>query len=121
MKATVSLHPRMINPNSAAMFDFGLSELLLIAIVAILFIGPKELPVIMAQLGRVFRRLSYIRYALSGQFDEFMRQSGMDDLRNDVNFEARDADPLAANQAAIEQVQEPEEQVVPDKKGEADE
>jgi len=86
------------------MFDFGLAELLLIAIVAILFIGPKELPVIMAQLGRVFKRLNYMRYALSSQFDEFMRQSGMDEVRNSVNFEApKEAmSPEAAHEKALE-------------------
>lgn len=95
------------------MFDFGLSELLLIAIVAVLFIGPKELPVIMAQLGRVFKRLNYMRYAISRQFDDFMRESGMDEIRNDVNFEAPSGGqnaaiaPQDAHKAALEVIEKP--------------
>jgi sec-independent protein translocase protein TatB len=88
------------------MFDFGFSELLVIAVVAILFIGPKELPVIMRQLGRVFRRISYIRYALSSQFEQFMHDSGFEDIKDQVNFEVGDkkggVSPLEANKAARE-------------------
>lgn len=69
------------------MFDFGLAELLLVAIVAILVIGPKELPVVMMQIGRLFKRLNYLRFALSNQFDEFMKDAGLDDAMQDVNFE----------------------------------
>ena len=86
------------------MFDFGLAELALIAVVAILVIGPKELPVVMAQIGRVFKRLNYMRYALSSQFDEFMRQSGVEDIRQNVNFEALPADDnpvLAVHEKAL--------------------
>ena len=86
------------------MFDFGLAELALIAVVAILVIGPKELPALMAQIGRVFKRLNYMRYALSSQFDEFMRQSGVEDIRQNVNFEALPADDnpvLAVHEKAL--------------------
>ncbi len=91
------------------MFDFGLSEILLIAVVAILFIGPKELPVVMAQVGRVFRRLNYMRHAVMMQFDDFMRDSGMDDIRNDVNFEAsvQERSPVDAHGDAIAMIEKP--------------
>lgn len=90
------------------MFDLSFSELLVIAVVAILFIGPKELPVIMRQVGRVFRRISYVRYAMSAQFEQFMRESGLDDIKDQVNFEVqknRDGtSPLDANMAARQSV-----------------
>ena len=70
------------------MFDFGLAEFLLIAVVGILVIGPKELPVIMVQVGRVFKRLNYMRFALSRQFESFMAEAGLDDVKDQVNFEA---------------------------------
>lgn len=69
------------------MFNFGLFEILCIAVIAVLVIGPKELPMVMAQCGRLFKRLNYMRYALQGQFDDFLRQNGMDDLHHQVNFE----------------------------------
>lgn len=71
------------------MFDLGWSELLLIGAVAIIVIGPKELPAMMRALGRVVRRLQYVRYAFSQQFEDFMRTQDIQELRNSVNFESK--------------------------------
>ena len=71
------------------MFDIGWSELLLIAAIAVLVIGPKDLPVVMHTLGRLLRRLQYIRYAFTQQFEDFMEMQNLDELRNSVNFEAK--------------------------------
>lgn len=72
------------------MLDFGWPELFLIIAVAILVIGPDEIPVVMVTLGRVMRRLSYVRYAISQQFEDVMRDADLDDIRKSVNFEAKD-------------------------------
>ena len=70
------------------MFDFSWSELLVVAAVAVVVIGPKELPAMMHTLGRVVRRLQYVRYAFSQQFEDFMAQHDLDGLHKSVNFEA---------------------------------
>ena len=80
------------------MFDIGWSELLLVAVVAVLVIGPQELPVVMRNLGRIARRLQYVRYAFSQQFEDFLKESDLDDIRRQVNFEARDFDELASDE-----------------------
>ncbi len=72
------------------MLDFGWPELFLIIAVAIIVIGPEEIPVVMVTLGRIMRRLNYIKYAISQQFDDVMRDADLDDIRKSVNFEARD-------------------------------
>jgi sec-independent protein translocase protein TatB len=64
------------------MFDFGFAELFLIIAVAVFFIGPKELPGLMQSLGRGVRRLQYIRYALSQQFEDFMREHELNEVRH---------------------------------------
>ncbi|MGH1376273.1 MAG: Sec-independent protein translocase subunit TatA/TatB [Alphaproteobacteria bacterium] len=69
------------------MLDFGWPELFLIMAIAVLVIGPNEIPVIMVALGRVFRRFQYIKFALSQQFEDVMRDADMDDIRKSVNFE----------------------------------
>lgn len=71
------------------MFDVGWSELLVIAAIGVMVIGPKELPVVMRTLGRLTRRLQYVRYAFSQQFEDFMQQQDIHDIRNSVNFEAK--------------------------------
>lgn len=71
------------------MLDFGWAELMLIMALAVIVIGPKELPGIMRLLGQFMRRLHYIKYAFSRQFDEFMQEADLDDIRDAVNFETR--------------------------------
>ena len=45
----------------------------------------------MVALGRVARRLQYIRYTISQQFEEVMREADLDDIRKSVNFEEGDS------------------------------
>jgi len=70
------------------MLDFGWPELLLVMAVAVLVIGPNEIPALMVGLGRVFRRFQYIKFAISQQFEDVMHDADLDDLRKSVNFEA---------------------------------
>lgn len=86
------------------MFNFGLWEVLLIAIVAILVIGPKELPVVMAHVGRIVKRLAYMRFAVTQQMDQFVRDAGLEDVKNSVNFEA----PLSGKASDDDEVLPPE-------------
>tara|TARA_R110002072_G_scaffold103859_3_gene227791 strand:- start:39 stop:362 length:324 start_codon:yes stop_codon:yes gene_type:complete len=72
------------------MLDFGWPEMFLIIAIAVIFIGPDEIPTLMVALGRVFRRFQYIKFAISQQFDDVMRDADLDDIRKSVNFEARD-------------------------------
>ncbi len=69
------------------MLDFGWTELLVIMGLGILVIGPNEIPAMMRGLGNIMRRISYIKYAFTQQFDDFMRESDLDDIRGAVNFE----------------------------------
>ena len=64
------------------MLDFGWPELVVIIAVAILVIGPKEIPQLMYGLGRMVRRLQDMRYALTAQFDDFMREADLEEMRN---------------------------------------
>ena len=72
------------------MLDFGFAELLVIIALAVLVIGPNEIPTLMVTLGRLVRRLQYIRFAVSRQFDDFMEDAGINGMRTSVNFEAED-------------------------------
>lgn len=69
------------------MLDFGFPELLVVMVVAILVIGPQEIPAVMRTLGRLVRRLNYMRFALTRQLDEFMNEGiEADDVGRQVNF-----------------------------------
>lgn len=71
------------------MLDFGWTELIVIMALAVLVLGPNEIPVLMRGLGNIMRRISYIKYAFTSQFEEFMREADLDDIRNSVNFETK--------------------------------
>ncbi len=68
------------------MLDFGWAELFLIMAVAVLVIGPKEIPGLMRGIGRLFRRFQYMKHSISQQFDDFMDEEGLNEA---VNFEAK--------------------------------
>ena len=100
------------------MFDFGFPELLLIMAIAVLVIGPSEIPAVMVGLGRVMRRISYMRHAFTSQFDDFLRQQGLEDVTDQVNFEDRslrapadqDFDEAAEDEDVMEPLQPKQEQ-----------
>ena len=79
------------------MFDLGWSEILLICAVAVLVIGPKDIPKILYQVGRFMRRLQYMKFAMSQQFDDVLRAGDIEELRRGVNFEAPKTDEAAVD------------------------
>ncbi len=63
------------------MLDFSWSEFLIVLVVAVLAIGPKQIPDVLYTLGRMVRRLQYMRFALTKQFEDFMEQSDLNEMR----------------------------------------
>jgi len=66
------------------MFDIAWSELLVIAVVALIFIGPKELPGMLHTLGRFVRKVRNHADDFRRQFDESMKQGGYEDLQKNL-------------------------------------
>src|SRR5215468_2542771 len=66
------------------MFDIAWSELLLLAVVALIFIGPKELPQVLNNLGRAAAKLRRSADEFRRHFEESMRESGYEDLHKNV-------------------------------------
>jgi sec-independent protein translocase protein TatB len=67
------------------MFDIGFTELLLVAIVALLVLGPERLPQAMRTLGLWIGRM---RRSFNAVRDEIEREVGMDDIRRQLHNEA---------------------------------
>ena len=89
------------------MLDFGWTELILIMALAVLVIGPSEIPAMMRGLGRIVRRIQYMKYAVTQQFDDFMKDADMEDIGRSVNFEAERNAQNFDEAAADEDVMEP--------------
>lgn len=64
------------------MLDFSWSEFLVVLLVAIVAIGPKQIPDVMYGLGRIVRRMQYMRFALTRQFDDFMEQADLKQMQD---------------------------------------
>src|SRR5262245_36969219 len=67
------------------MFDIGWSELLVIGVVALIAIGPKELPGVLRSLGQWMGKIRRMASEFQGQFQEAMREAEMADLKKQVD------------------------------------
>ena len=63
------------------MFDIGWSELLVIGVVALIAIGPKELPGVLRMVGQWMGKARRMASEFQGQFQEAMREAEMADLK----------------------------------------
>jgi sec-independent protein translocase protein TatB len=66
------------------MFDISWSELLILGIVTLVFVGPKELPALMRTLGRYAGMVRRHATEFKSQFDAAMREAELDSMREEV-------------------------------------
>jgi sec-independent protein translocase protein TatB len=67
------------------MFEIGWGELLIIGIVALIAIGPKELPGVLRTLGQWMSKLRRMASEFQSQFHEAMREAELADLKKQVD------------------------------------
>jgi sec-independent protein translocase protein TatB len=65
-------------------FDIAWSELALIGAVALIVIGPKDLPRVMRSLGQWTRRARAMAAEFQRNLDEMMREAELDEIRKEV-------------------------------------
>ncbi len=63
------------------MFDISWGKLVIIGVVALLVIGPKELPAVLRQVGQWMTKIRRMAAEFQGQFQEAMREAEMADLK----------------------------------------
>lgn len=74
------------------MFDIGWSELLIIAIVMIVVVGPKDLPKMLRAFGKATARMRATANEFKQQFDEALKEAELEDVKNIID-ETRKLDP----------------------------
>ena len=90
------------------MFDIGWSELLIIGVVALIAIGPKELPGVLRTVGQWMGKVRRMASEFQGQFQEAMREAEMADLKKQVDemtdaaYDFTNFDPLDSVQKDID-------------------
>jgi len=98
------------------MFDFGIGsfELMMLAIVAIIVVGPKDLPKLLRTIGQFTTKIRGMAREFQGYLDEAARDTGLDDVKNDIgkmtNFDINDTLDAATDKkpAASEEPSKPE-------------
>lgn len=68
------------------MFDFGLgsTELLLVAIIALIVIGPKDLPRLLRTMGQYMRKIQGMAREFQNHLNEAAKETGVDDVKKDI-------------------------------------
>ena len=79
------------------MFDIGWSELVVIAVVALIAIGPKELPAVLRMVGQWMGKARKMAAEFQGQFQEAMREAEMADLKKSFDEVKEAATGFASN------------------------
>lgn len=67
------------------MFDFAFSEIALVGVVALLVIGPKDMPVAIKALTDVIKKARRMAGEFHGHVDEMMREADLHEVRDTIN------------------------------------
>lgn len=68
------------------MFDFGVgySELFVLGLIAVIVIGPKDLPKVLRTFGQMMRKMRGMAREFQGHVDVAMKDAGVADLKKDM-------------------------------------
>lgn len=66
-------------------FDLSWGHLIVVAVVALIVIGPKELPGVLRTIGQWTTRIRRMAAEFQGQFQEALREAEMADLRKEID------------------------------------
>lgn len=64
--------------------QFGFTEFLFVAIIALIVVGPKDLPMMMRKLGRFVAKGKAMAREFQSAFDDIARQAELDELRKEI-------------------------------------
>jgi sec-independent protein translocase protein TatB len=97
------------------MFDIGWGEFVVIGIVALIAIGPKELPGVLRTMGQWMGKVRRMANEFQGQFQEALREAELSELKKEVeemHAAAQGFDPMASVQKEMESAQREMESVM---------
>lgn len=72
------------------MFNVGFTELLLVAAAAVIFLRPKDLPVILRQVSKFMREIRALTAEVKGHANAVMADSGVNEMRTIIDLEGKE-------------------------------
>lgn len=82
------------------MLDIGWTELVVIAIVLIVVVGPKDLPPMLRAFGKTMARMRGMASDFRRQFDDALREADLDEVRKTIS-DAQSLNPTTALRDAM--------------------
>lgn len=85
----------------------GFSEILVLGLAALIFVGPKDLPLLMRRIGQFIGKGRRMAREFQAAFDDIARQSELDELKKEIeelkrsNMMTKAQEDLAAVEADI--------------------
>jgi sec-independent protein translocase protein TatB len=83
------------------MLDLAWSELLIIGVVALVAVGPKDLPIVLRTAGRWMGKARSMAREFQSSVDDMIREAELDELRKQVS-DVGQINPLAALEKSLE-------------------
>ena len=90
--------------------DLSWSHMLLVLVVALVVVGPRDLPKVMHTMGKWAAKARGMADQFRKSFDEMARQSELDELRKELD-ELRNARPFAETEKAMTEALQPPQMV----------
>lgn len=94
------------------MFDIGASELLMVVIVAVVVIGPKDMPMAMRTAGRWIGKMRKISGHFRSGIDAMVREAELEDMQAEWN--KRNAEIMAKHPEAVRPAHDGEAPALPE-------
>ena len=66
------------------MFDFDAGKIIIVGVIALIFIPPKDLPRVLRQVGQFVGKMRRMASEFQGQFMDAMREADMADLKREA-------------------------------------
>jgi len=70
---------------TSAMFDFDVGKLLIVGIVALLVVGPKDLPRVLRTVGQVVGKMRRMAAEFQGQFMDAIKEADLEDVKKELH------------------------------------
>ena len=86
--------------------QFGFFELVLVAVVALIIVGPKDLPKLMRSAGKLVAKARSLAGEFTAAFDQMAREAEMEDLRKEID-DLKKNNPVADAKRALEETMAP--------------
>ena len=88
------------------MFGLGMTEMILIGGIALLVVGPKDLPKVFKGIASVMKQIRKLTREFQGVVNDMIRESDLDDLRKEAQDLRKSIDPTSEIRGAMKEVED---------------